>query len=264
MHSVWQSLDLSCGCKSNYPILFNGCVIFHCMCVSCLTFWHWLTPAPSFPGVLSEWPSPSIICSFSLLSNTPMDLLCAMVCLTTRPLKDVWSMWGSHMHSFWEHCWAGFSVSMSFTALEQLPGRRLWQFLIHTHYLFNCSVLPDSLWLHGLQHSRLPCPSPTPRVCSNSCPLSWWCHPTISSSVTPFSSCPQSFLASGSFPMNQLFTSDGQSISASISASVLPMNIQGWFPLGLTGLISLPSKGLTRVFCSTTVQKHQFFVAQPS
>ena len=113
MLSVWQSLGLSCCCKSNYPILFNGCVIFHCMCISCLTFWHWLTPAPSFPGVLSEWPSPSIICSFSLLSNTPLDLLCAMVCLTTHLLKDIWSMQGSHKHSFWEHCWAGFSVSMS-------------------------------------------------------------------------------------------------------------------------------------------------------
>ena len=100
-------------------------------------------------------------------------------------------------------------------------------------------------------------------VCSNPCPLSPWCHPTISCSVTPFFPCPQSFPASGSFPMSWLFASGGQSIRASVSASVLPMNIQGWFPLGLTGLISLLSKGLSRVFCSTAVWKHQFFGAQP-
>ena len=117
-----------------------------------------------------------------------------------------------------------------------------------------------TLWPHGLQHTRLPCPSPTPRASSNSCPLSWWCHPTISSSVIPF--CLQSFPASGSFPVSQLFTSGGQSIGASASASVLSINIQGWFPLGLTGLISLQSKGLSRVFSSTTIQKHQFFGAQ--
>ena len=104
---------------------------------------------------------------------------------------------------------------------------------------FSRSVMSDSLWPHGLQHARLPCPSPTPGVYSNSCPLSRWCHPTISSSFIPFSSCPQSFPASGSFPMSQLFTSGGQSIGVSASASVLPMNTQDWFPLGLTGWISL-------------------------
>ena len=103
----------------------------------------------------------------------------------------------------------------------------------------------------------------SPQSCSNSCPLSWWCHPTVSSSVIPFS-CLQSFPASGSFSMNQLFTSGGQSIGASASASVLPMNIQYWFPLGLTDLISLQSKGLSRVFSNTTVQKHPFFSVQPS
>ena len=107
---------------------------------------------------------------------------------------------------------------------------------------------------HGLQHARLPCPLPSPGVCSNSCPLSHWCHPTISSSVIPFSSCLQSFAASGSFPMSRLFTSGSQSIGVSASASVLPVNIQGWFLLGLTSLISLQSKGLSRVF-STTVPK---------
>ena len=116
---------------------------------------------------------------------------------------------------------------------------------------------------HELQHSRLPCPSLSPGVCPNSCPLSWWCHPAISPSVTPFSSCPQSFPSSRSFSMSWLFASGGQRIGASASASVLPMNIQDWFPVGLTGLISLLSKGLSRVFSSTTVQRHQFFRAQP-
>ena len=129
---------------------------------------------------------------------------------------------------------------------------------------FSRSVTSDSLWPHGLQHTRLPCPSPTPRIYPNSCPLSRWCHPTISSSIIPFSSCSQSFPASGSFPMSQFFTSGGQSIGASASASVLPMNIQDWFPLGWTGWISLLSKGLSRVFSNTTVQKHQFFSAQLS
>ena len=113
---------------------------------------------------------------------------------------------------------------------------------------------------HGLQHPRLPCPSPSPRACSNSCPLNWWCHPTIPSSIMSFSSCLQSFPASGFFLMSWLFASGGQRIGALASESVLPMNIQDWFPLGLTGLISLQSKGLSRVFSNTTVQKHQFLV----
>ena len=121
--------------------------------------------------------------------------------------------------------------------------------------------LCPTLWSHGLQHARLPCPSPTPRAYSNTCPLSQWCHPTVSSSVVPFSSCLQSFPASESFPMSQFFTSGDQNIGVSASASVLPMNIQDWIPLGWTGLISLPSKGLSRVFFNT-VQKHQFFGAQ--
>ena len=129
---------------------------------------------------------------------------------------------------------------------------------------FSCSVVSDSLWPHGLQHSRLPCPLPTPGAYSNSCPSSWWCHPTISSSVIPFSFCLQSFPASRSFPVSQFFPSGGQSIGTSTSASVLPMNIQDWFPLGLTDLISLLSKGLSRVFYSTTIQKHQFFSIQLS
>ena len=128
---------------------------------------------------------------------------------------------------------------------------------------FSRSVVSDFLRPHGLQHARHPCPSPTPRVYSNSCPLSWWCHPTISSSVIPFSSRLQSFSVSGSFQMSQFFTSGGQSIGASASASVLPVNIWGWFPLGSTGLISLLSKRLSRVFSSPTVWRHQVFDAQP-
>ena len=123
-------------------------------------------------------------------------------------------------------------------------------------------VQPNSLWPYGLKHARLPCPSPTPRACSNSCPSSQWCHPTMSSSVIPFSSCFQSFPASGSFPMSQFFASGGQSTGVSASASVLPMNIQDWFPLWWTGWISLQSKGISRVFSNTTVQKHQFFGTQ--
>ena len=119
--------------------------------------------------------------------------------------------------------------------------------------------MSDSLRPHGLQHTRLPCPSPTPRAYSNSCPLSRWCHPTISSSVIPFSSCLQSFPASRSFLVSQFFTSGDQSIGVSASASVLPMNIQDWFPLGWIGWISLQSKGLSRVFSNATVQKHHFF-----
>ena len=129
---------------------------------------------------------------------------------------------------------------------------------------FSRSVVSDSLRPHGLQHARPVCPSPTPGVYSNSCPLSQWCHPAISSSVTRFSSFPQSSPASGSFLMSQFFASGGQSIGVSASTSVLPMNIEDWSPLGWTGWISLQSKGLSRVFSNTIVQKHQFFGAQLS
>ena len=126
---------------------------------------------------------------------------------------------------------------------------------------FSCSVMSDSLWPHELQQARPPCPSPTPGAYPNSCPFSQWRHPTISSCVIHFSSCPQSFPASGSFQMSQLFPSGGQSIGVSASTSVLPMNTQNWSPLGWTGWISLQAKGLSRVFSNTTVQKHQFFGA---
>ena len=129
---------------------------------------------------------------------------------------------------------------------------------------FSHSVVSDSLQPHELQHTRPPCPSRTPRVHPNPCPLSWWCHPTISSSVIPFFSSPQSFPAPGSFPMSQLSASGGQSIGVSASTSVLSMNTMDWSPLGWTGWISLQSKGFSRVFSNTTVQKHQFFCTQLS
>ena len=129
---------------------------------------------------------------------------------------------------------------------------------------FSCSVVSNSLRPHESHHARSPCPSPTPRVHPDSRPSSQWCHPAISSSIVPFSSCPQSLPASGSFPMSQLFTWGGQSIGVSASASVLPKNTQDWSPLGWTGWMSLQSKGLSRVFSNTTVQKHQFFGAQLS
>ena len=131
-------------------------------------------------------------------------------------------------------------------------------------YQFSYSVVSDSLQPHELQHTRPPCPSPTPRVYPKPCPLSRWCHPTISSSVIPFTSFPQSFPASGCFQTSQLFATGGQSIGVSASTSVFPMNIQDWSPLGWTGWISLQSKGLSRVFSNTTVQKHQFFGTQLS
>ena len=144
----------------------------------------------------------------------------------------------------------------------ELSHKHYWYFV--SSVLFSYSVMFNSLWPHGLQYARLLCLSPTPGACSNSCLSSQWCHPIISFSVIPFSSCLQSFPASGSFPVSHFFASGGQSIRVSDSVLVLPMNIQDLFPLGLTVLISLLSKGLSRVFFNTTVQKHQFFSAQLS
>ena len=139
--------------------------------------------------------------------------------------------------------------------------KETWALCIFSSVQFTLSVMSNSLRPHGLQHARPPCPSPTPGVYSNSCSLSQWYHPTISSSVIPFSSCLQSFPTSGSFPTSQFFSSGGQSIGVSASTSVPPMNTQDWSPLGWTGWNSLYSKGRSRVFSKTTVQKHQFFSA---
>ena len=168
---------------------------------------------------------------------------------------------GKGLNIFLVKRFASWQVELCFVWLDVFHNTQ------HIHLLgiiCCCSVTQLCPTLCDLQHTKLLCPWPSPRACSNSCPLNWWCYPTISFSVIPFSSCPQSFPASESFPMSQFFVSGGQSIGASASASVLPMNIQDWFPLGLTGLTSLKSKGLSRVFSNTTVQKHQFFGAQLS
>ena len=137
-------------------------------------------------------------------------------------------------------------------------------YIAYASVQFSRSVMSDSLRPHELQHARLPCPSPTPRVYSNSCPSSRWCHPAISSSVVPFSSCPQSIPTSGTFPMSQLLAWGGQSTGVSALTSFLPKKSQGWSPSEWTGWTSLQSKGLSRVFSNTTVQRHQFFSAQLS
>ena len=164
--------------------------------------------------------------------------------------------------SWWCHLTISSSVVPLSAYLQSFPASGSFPMSqLFASVQFSRSVISDSLWPHGLKQARLPCSSPAPRDCSSSYLLCHWCHLTISSSVVPFSSCVQSFPASGSFLKSQFFTSGGQSIGASASASVLPMNIQGWFPLGLTDLISLLSKG--QVFSSTTVWKHQFLGTQP-
>ena len=168
----------------------------------------------------------------------------------------LWSVDGRLFSSFVEERETKESFVSNIKVFLQMSS---WQELVFIHSVqFSRLVVSDSLWPHGLQHSRPPCPSPTARVYSNSCPLSPWCHPTISSSVGPFS-CLQSLPASGSFRMSQFLTSGGQITGVSALASVFPMIIQDWFPLGWTGSTSLQSKGLSRVFSNTTVQKHQFF-----
>ena len=157
----------------------------------------------------------------------------------------------------WISCMYTYALSL----LNLLPN---FHPVLLSSVQFSRSVLSDSVWPHGLQHATPPCPSPIPRVYSNSCPLSQWCHPSISSSVVPFFSCLQSFPASGAFQMSQFFSSGDQSIGVSALASVLPMNIQDWFPLGWIGWISLLSKRLPRVLSNTTFQKHQFFSTQLS
>ena len=166
-----------------------------------------------------------------------------------------WSMCVEYLVTF-------YSSHKSFLSLSDLLNAKYQMLLL----FFSLSVMLNSLRPHGLQHAKLCCPSPCPRACSNSCPLRVGdaIQPSCSSSVVPFSFCLQSFPPSGSFPMSQFFASGGQSTGASASASVLPMNIQGWFPLGWTGWISLQSRGLSRVFSNSAVQKHQFFSTQPS
>ena len=172
------------------------------------------------------------------------------------------------MYGIDQYIWSMLLLCLKYLSEEILPLLEMESKKKLPEY-FNChfnshSVLSDSLWHHGLQHARPPCPLPTLRACSDLCPLSQWCHPTISSSVFPFSSRLQSFPASGLFQMSQLFASGGQNIGVSASTSVLPMNTQDWSLLGWACWISLQYKGLSRVFFNTTVQKHQFFSTQLS
>ena len=215
----------------------------------------------SFVGTyrgLSLWPcskmAPGIVLYTSFLRHRLPPWLRVFVCGTVKVVM-------SEVKGVpWRRQWVWWMVKAATIEHLLCVSRTRDQSVQYRH-----SVVSDSLRPHGLQHARLPCPSPTPRVYSNSWPLSRWCHPTISSSVIPFSSCPQSFPAPGSFPMSQgLFASGGQSSGVSASISVLPMNTQDWSPLGWTGWISLQSKGLSRVLSNTTVQKHQFFGTQPS
>ena len=213
-------------------LLFNR-LHAHVRAQLCLTLcdpMNCILPGSSLHGISQARKLEWVAISSSRGSSRPRDrpqLSCGSFCV--RQILYHWATWDTHL----------------------------------TDLLFSHSAMSDSLWPHELEHAKFPCP-PSSRVCSNLCPLSLWCHPTISSSVIPFSSCLQSFPALRSFLMSWLFISGGQNIGASVSASVLPMNIQDWFPLELTCLISLPSKGLSTVFSNTTFQKHQFFGAQPS
>ena len=185
----------------------------------------------------------TIMADLGLVSTHPPVCLQKFLTLYTCQLTHTWAECPeNHVSVVNAGVWLSCKVSVQFSRL----------------------VVSDSLQPHESQHTRPPCPSPTPGVHSNSCPSSQWCHPAISSSVVPFSSCPQSFPAPTSFPMSQLFTWGGQSIGASASTPVRPMNTQDWSPSGWTGWISLQFKGLSRVFSNTTVQKHQFFGTQPS
>ena len=197
-----------------------------------------------FQAIVLEW----IAISFSRGSSQSRDRTQVSHIVDTLPSEPPGMSINSHKY---RQIVAGVILGI-FWILKKI-------FPIHS-VQFSCSIMSNSLRPYVVQRARPPCPLPTPRAYSSSCPLSQWCHPTISSTVIPFSSCPQSFPASGSFPMSQIFTSDGQSIGVSASASVLPMNIQDWFLLGWTGWISLQAKGSSRVFSNTIVQKHQFWV----
>ena len=171
-------------------------------------------------------------------------------------------MMQQHINEIFIYHFLYSSVNLYITKRNEISVLKKYAFYPDVSVQFSCSVMHNTLRTHGLKHTRLPCPASTPGAYSTSCPLSQWCHPSISSYVVPFS-CLLSLPASGSFPMSHFFASVGQSIGVSASASVLPMNIQDWFPLGLMDLI-LQFKGLSRVFSSTTVQKHQFFSTQLS
>ena len=231
----------------------------HVSCVSCIgrqILYHWATRE-------------ALGLSGKSLSNSSYRSISNLQCCVT-----LWTFCTGDPPSSDPHLTENlYPAVLYFLHKVSFPCSHLWDIVAtEVGYLLSvssvqfsdCSVTSHSLQPHRLQHARLPCLSPTPRAYLNSCPSSWWCHPTISPSVIPLSSHLQSFPASGSFPMSQFFTSGGQSIGVSASASVLPMNIQDWFLLELIGLISLLSKELSGVFSNTTVQKHQFFSARLS
>ena len=216
-----------------------------------LSFLALIRPGFSFQDLSNE-----------LMVETPFLIASGSLKDSQKALENRTQSCSSHS----PHQRAGLPRSLSFIAwrFQSVVFRHLTfpfsSFKAHALSVqFSCSVVSDSLWPHEPQHTRPPCPSLTAGVYPNPCPLSWWCHPTISSSVIPSFSCLQSFSESESFPMSQFFASGGQTIGVSASASILPLNTQDWSPLGWTGWISLQSKGLSRVFSNTTVQKHQFF-----
>ena len=227
-------------------------MIFILLCLTYFTQWWFLSPSMMLSMTLNH----SFLClsNIELYIHTPSSY--PFLCWYTFGYFQVQAMVNSAAMNIWIH--VSFWIMMFFD---------IWLGVGFLNYMFSSvqfshSVVSNSLHPHEQQHTRPPCPSPTPRVHSNPCPLSRWCHPTNSSSVVPFSSCLQSFPASGSFQMSQLSASGGQSIGVSDSTSVPPMNTQDWSPSEWTGWISLQYKGLSRVFSNTTVRKHQFFDAQ--
>ena len=229
---------------SSSVIPFSTC----CQYFPASGFFQWVGSLHQFP---KHWNvSFSISPSNEYSGWVPLGLA-SSICLLSKGLSRVFSSITGWKHQFF----------LTQSSLGSKSHIHTW-LLEKSSVQFSRSVMSDSLWPHEPQHARPPCPSLTSRVHPDPCPLNRWCHPTVSSSVVPFSSCPHSFPASGSFQMSQLFTSGGQSIGVSASTSVLPMNTQDWSPLGWTGWTSLQSKGLSRVFSSTTVQKYQVFGAQ--
>ena len=248
-----------CECIAKWKyLLYIQTVPIHLNTKIWLLWWHWIRI-----HLPTQW---TLIWSLVWKDSTYHR--------ATKPMHH--NYWAPDLETAYCSCWSPCTRSLCSTRRRmhttiksspcslQLEKAHTATKTRHNSVHFSHSVVSDSLRPHGSQHARPPCPSPTPRVYPNSCPLSRWCHPTISSSVIPFSSCLQSFPASGSFQMSQLFASGGQSIGVSASTSVPPMNTQDWSPLGWTGWISLQSKGLSRVFSNTTVQKHQFFGARLS
>ena len=272
-HPGWRFLQHLLLSKSILNWRFRS-ITFHLKCSPAPGWWCQLSPqaglswSPAFPFPLRPWPSPVDV-------TFPVSLTCLWLSPQTASHPQRLLLLISFPTKCPLHWYHGTSKPSRYVQIKPKYHRLYLHVnkdpfnLVSTNFSIlsnfcghSVAKLCLTLQPHGLQHTRLPSPSLLLGICSDSSSLSRWCHPTILSSVTPFSFCPQSFPASGSFPVSQLFASGGQSIGASASASVLPGNIQGWFPLGLTGLISLQSTGLSRVFSRATVGKYQFFGSQ--